>query len=357
VVLAILILFVSGSIGVATTKPLWYDELVTLYVAAQPDVGHIWTALKAGVDLNPPLYILTVHFANRVFGIGAVATRLPATVGFLVLIVCVFSFLRTRFFLSIATFGALIPALSGMAVYAYEGRSYGVVLGCAGLAMVCWQRTLDHPSARAPVVGLGVALTALLSAHFYAPLVLIPFGVAQMTHDATQRSIAWRVWSVLGFATLSLLGWLPLMRSASLWRVGFWAQPASSQLVTFYANTLSPLGVPIAAGLMFVAALAPLIRTDGPDKSDWSANSGFQFHEIIFAAAMTFIPVLGWFIGRWVTGAWTDRYAASAVIGIALLLGAALHLCGRRASVVLCSVVFALFAARELKSPTHIMRS
>ena len=42
-------------------RPLWYDELFTLYVASEPTLRDVLRALLSGADTNPPLdYVLRV---------------------------------------------------------------------------------------------------------------------------------------------------------------------------------------------------------------------------------------------------------------------------------------------------------
>lgn len=138
--LAICAVFAAGSLSAAIIKPLWFDELITYYVATQPDVSHLWGALATGADQTPPVYHLLVHAANRLFGPGALATRLPATLGVLAVVPSLFVFLRFRVSVAAAITGALVPLLAASGAYAYEGRAYGVVLGLSAVAIVCWQR-------------------------------------------------------------------------------------------------------------------------------------------------------------------------------------------------------------------------
>src|SRR4051794_23381968 len=42
----------------ATTKPLWFDELYSFYLAGLPSFGDFWASLRSGYELNPPLLFL-----------------------------------------------------------------------------------------------------------------------------------------------------------------------------------------------------------------------------------------------------------------------------------------------------------
>jgi len=39
----------------AAGKPFWHDEIFTLVAADLPSVPTLWTALRDGLDLSPPL--------------------------------------------------------------------------------------------------------------------------------------------------------------------------------------------------------------------------------------------------------------------------------------------------------------
>src|SRR5260370_4373537 len=125
------VIYAAGTFARIATRPLWHDELFPLYVAGLPNIPSIWQALVKGVDTNPPLYVLLVHWLSRLVGSGAVATRLPAAIGFGVMCVCLFICVRPRFGFATAPPAAVIPIISGAGLYAYEELTYGGVLRCA----------------------------------------------------------------------------------------------------------------------------------------------------------------------------------------------------------------------------------
>src|SRR5690348_4567977 len=78
-------LFLGGTGLIAARKPLWYDELFTVYLARLSRPGELWSALAGGTDLNPPLGYLACRATERFLGENALAVRLPALLGFWVL--------------------------------------------------------------------------------------------------------------------------------------------------------------------------------------------------------------------------------------------------------------------------------
>jgi hypothetical protein len=54
----------------ASRKLFWFDELFTLYISRLPDMATLWSALKQGVDHNPPLFYAVTRFSGSLFGEG-----------------------------------------------------------------------------------------------------------------------------------------------------------------------------------------------------------------------------------------------------------------------------------------------
>ena len=97
-----------GTLGRDVRRPLWHDEIFTQYVASASATAGLWNVLSTGVDLNPPLYYLCVRIAAAIVGYGAVATRLPSTLGFLVACLALYVFMRRR----VHPWFAIVAALS-----------------------------------------------------------------------------------------------------------------------------------------------------------------------------------------------------------------------------------------------------
>ena len=54
------ILYLAVTCLVAAQKPLWNDELYTLYIVRLPGVSDVWAALSTGAEQIPPFfYVLT----------------------------------------------------------------------------------------------------------------------------------------------------------------------------------------------------------------------------------------------------------------------------------------------------------
>ena len=67
-----------GAFGKASSKPFWFDELFSWYVAKLPSLSGIWNALYEGVEPHPALHYFLIRASHGVFGTGELATRIPA---------------------------------------------------------------------------------------------------------------------------------------------------------------------------------------------------------------------------------------------------------------------------------------
>ena len=210
----------------AARKPLWYDELVVLHVARLRTLADLWAALRAGADFNPPLYHVATHGTFAVLGAGSLATRLPAMIGFWVMALSLFRFVGRRCGPLYGWVGLLFPLTTGAyGLYAYEGRSYGAVLGCCGLALVCWQSAAEGERRGIALAGLALSLGAAVASHYYAVLLFIPLLLGEMVRWLSRRRVdpAMGLALLAGLVPLALL--LPLIQEAMAYRHSFWARP------------------------------------------------------------------------------------------------------------------------------------
>src|SRR5262245_62003007 len=96
----------------AGAKPFWHDELYTVLASRFP-IPTLWRASLDGFDLAPPLNTILTKMAHAVWGVGPVATRLPAIAGFWSACLILFVIVRRRANVLAALSAALIPIFSG----------------------------------------------------------------------------------------------------------------------------------------------------------------------------------------------------------------------------------------------------
>lgn len=321
ILLIVCLLIGTGAFGRALAKPVWHDEIFTIYLATELPTGELWGALASGVDLNPPLYYVLVRGLWRIGFSDVLAARMPSLLGFLLASVTVFIFVRRRFGTWAATASAVAPALTGAGIYAYEGRAYGLMLGFAGAAILAWQgRGEPRWRALAPVL-CAASLAAGALTHYYYVLILLPLAAGEAARTLRTRRIDWPMLTAFGAGVLPLVAILPLIRAAREFSSGFWSAPDVALLTDFLQGLLLPLSL---LAIPMVGAVA-LVRTSVGAASVVSGErdprDGFSVEEQVLVLALLCLPLVGFALAVLVTGAFHGRYVLPAVLGVALTVG------------------------------------
>ena len=306
--------YLPPTLLLASRKPLWNDELFTFYIARVPKLRDIWGALLTGAEQIPPAF----YWLTRVFlGNSAdshAAIRLPEILGFWLMGVCLIAIVSRRAPLAYGVVAALAPLFTGAYVYAFEARPYGVVLGLAALALVCWQRA-GARRGKLWTAGLGVTLAAAVSTHYYAVLLFVPLAAAEAIHAWLLRRVRWSVWIALALGAAPLLFYLPLIRGARTYSGTFWARPGAGSIAEFVTFLFGQSALPLAAVLAW-AGLHVLVR--------WKAGAPpegrpqLPLEEVAAVLGYMALPALAVVLGKAATGAYTHRYALPAVIGVSV---------------------------------------
>jgi hypothetical protein len=327
----------------ALAKPLWYDELFTYYMSRLPGIRTIWSALKDGADLNPPLLYLATSAAHRMFGDGLLATRLPAILGFLTMLVCLFVFVSRRCGASYGFAAMLLAALSGAYTFSYEARSYGMVLGFCGISLITWQAAADRRRRFWALAGLGLSVGAALLTHCYAVLILLPLAAGEITRSFTRKRLDWHVWIALIFGSCTAGVYLPLLAAShrlALDNVTF--RPTLRVLIECYGMLIGPLAGPV---LLALAVVVVSRSSGGESPAGRPILQGFKFYEIVAALTLVFIPVVALLIAIFVSHVFMPRYGLAAVIGFSILFAwfAREYTADRRITGAVVSYLFAFW--------------
>ena len=342
-----------GTLGRDVRRPLWHDEIFTQYVASASATAGLWNVLSTGVDLNPPLYYLCVRIAAAIVGEGAVATRLPSTLGFLVACLALYVFMRRRVHPWFAIVAALSPPLTEAVIYAYEGRPYGLLLGLSAVALAAWQWRSERRGS-APLILCGLALAAAAFTHFYAVLMVLPLAAGEATRVFIRRRIDWAMWMVLGFAIgVPLLLLRPLVRAARQFAATFWSGPTTEKVMLFYRELPEPLALLLIIAVACMA-ISVVVWPDGAgDKDtlglrrDASRRTGLQPDEAAATVVMAFLPFIG-FVVALKTGAFHGRYVIQTVLALGILVawGFSVLISSRRHAAILLVTLFVAFGGR-----------
>ncbi len=294
----------------AARVKFWGDEVLTFHAAGLPSLSAIWSFLNRGLELNPPLGLLLVAWSERIFGRNELGTRLPSIVAFWIMSLCLYAFLRRRLPFSFAIAGMLFPLLTSAARFSYEARPYGLVLGLAGVALVCWQAAADGRKRPVALPGLAASLAAALCCHPLAVTLALPFLAGEVTRSIQRRRLDVLMWCAFAAATPPL--WI-LWKLKSAAHAASFAQNVVHPLYTAgltYFLILLPAIVPAAAAILLLL----LSRADPEIRAE--ANRGMPRYELAALIGFVAIPLAAVPIST-LGGPYWHRYSMNAVIGMA----------------------------------------
>ena len=314
------ILYFAITLAIASQRLLWYDELFTVELARLPSTGDIWQELACGTDLLPPLGCLLSRWSMGLCGDNAVAARLPAVIGVWLLCLSLYFLARRWTAPAYALAATLLPlATVAWRPYALEARPYGVVLGLAGLALVCWHEAAAGRGRPWTLAGLAASLAAALSCHYYAVLLFIPILVGEAVRGWQRRrlDVPMAVTLAAGGSVLLLLR--PLIDGARAHVPVFPGTPEWSGLVYFYKFVLEFDLLPIVA-LLVLLAMFPRGQGRRTERS-----AGPAAYELAALAALVALPVFGLVLAKTVTNAFYARYVLAAIIGLVLVVVLTAH--------------------------------
>jgi hypothetical protein len=352
------VLYVVGTAGRASQKLLWHDELFTLYLTRLPSVHDVFVTLAAGTDGVPPLFHLFTRLVGSWFGYGLVGIRLPSIAGFLVAVICLYAFVSKRCGPLYGLVASVIPIASDAYIYAYEARPYGMVLGCAGLALISWQSATSGIRRRLALSMLFASVATAMSLHYYAVLLLAPLGAGELVRAWQRRRIDWPVWWTLAATLLALVVHLPLVRAARSVATGLFSRVTPRLVADAYENVLVPLVVPAMFVLVLVAVVQAFVAPESDQVED-DRNPAPPEYEWVAMLTLAALPAVAAALGALVSGAFVPRYALSWILGFSALVSWTISVVSRQPRIVgtiAVTVGLGWVAAKELSSARLLLR-
>lgn len=327
--LAVVLAFSLGLLGGAAARlPFWYDESLTVRLSRLRLPGELWAALTAGFEFNPPLIYVATKTARLLPGPETLTARLPGLVGYLLLALSLFVFLRRRLGAWFAVSAiALLPLADYTVRYAIEARAYMLLLGVSGCSLAFWQRTADR-SARFAPLGLTLTTAAVLLLHVWGILLLLALAVGEGIEWVRTRRLRWRVvWAVA--AAMPALALYPvLLRASKTVMFGGTAYaPATDKLLAAFRSDV-PRPRVVAAALV-AALLAGWWEQRRRNASEPPEGSGLEPAELGVMIALLCSPLVPYVYAVAAKGAFMTRYAMFALPAAVSLLGVLLHTLGQ----------------------------
>jgi uncharacterized membrane protein len=338
---------------IAAKSVVTNDELFTLYIARLPSFRDVWAALATGAEQTPPFFYAVSRADIRLLGTSGLALRLPEMLAFALMCACLYCIVARRTSAIYGLLAALLPLMTTAFNYTFDARAYALVLGFSALGLLCWLWAADGRRRTLALAGLAVSMAAAISSHYYAVLCLVPLGLGEVARSLRRKKIDAMVWIALLLSLSPLVAFLPLIESARKFAPHFWAKPHWSSMAYFYEHfLLTPSAVPLMAVFLVVVVFAEF-RQRRVDSEGVRISSNVPSHEIAAVIGYLLIPVVGVVLAKTAIGAFSDRYALPAVIGLSVAIAWGLYSLLEGRSAMACGLALllcALLAVKELQT-------
>jgi hypothetical protein len=334
--------FLACLIVIDIGAKMWTDELFTLYIAQQASPAEIVKSIKEGCDGAPPLYPIIVHWILPLFKNDALAIRLPSTIGFSVMIICLLAFCRRRLPAAYSIIATLF-ACDACLYYSTEGRGYGVILGCTAAALLCWQTAAECHRRSVAIPLLALCLALMISMHYYALFFLGPLFLAEMVRAWTSRKLDFGILAAMIPAVVVLGLHYPLFKAGAQYQAHFWSKGGIGMVEPFYTY--------FSHRMLYFGALAMVVVAVFPKSPGPVQEAHIPIHESMFIGALAALPIFVITASKYATHMFVDRYLCWAAIGLALVACALIFRAVRGridVALTLLSVLLALAVLREV---------
>lgn len=320
--IAFLVLTAAISLVVSHYRLLWFDEYLMLNTDSVHSLRQLVRVQRtAQLSLDPFAYHLFAYLAIRVFGLGTFALRLPSLLGFLLMQVCLFRFVRRIASERAALFAMIFPSVLYVQYFAVDGRPYGLQLGLYALVLLCWQSAVRRESGRAAALTtLAIALAIVVNTHFFAFLLLIPLYAAEAVRVMQRRRVDWAMLVALGIGTAAVALTLPFAHGAAVFREHYIALNVNAGVIPLIYRTLLvfPDGV---NGIGRASYLAVLIFgfVWGCVRLVRRPVQGMTRPEYVLLITLAALPFFGWGLAAFVTHSIFARYVIGTTLGMVML--------------------------------------
>ena len=304
----------------ATRVFFWNDELFSVYLCRLPTLSRVLKAVRAGVDFNQPLFYVLTRASNTLFGEGLIATRFPGILGFWISCLSLFCFVNHRVGPRGGLVAMALPLTTGAFYTACQARSYGIVLGFSGLALVSWQMSMEQPLPNYWLLAFSLFLMAAFMAHCYALLIAIPFALAEMFGVFWFKQVNWLMWiAIITPALAACLSFVPSLRA-------YRRLTKDTVFPSLFPARLSETGkayaflfgrcIPMLSVVIVLFALdspaRALVRSQAPE---------VIWREMILAVSFLAVPIFAVALGKIAGGPFLPRYCISAIFGFSVVVG------------------------------------
>ena len=355
--ISMILLTACVSLAWSHYRLLYRDEFWEMWTDRISSIGQIiGIQLTNTVCLDPLAYHVLGHACIRAFGANTFAIRLPALLSVLLMQVCLFIFVRRIATERTAVFAMGFPALTCAMGYSMEGRPYGLVLACFGVAMVSWQTAAHRETGRTfSLVTLGAAVALALNTQYFGVLLLGPLCVAELFRTLQRKRFDLAMISSLVLGSTAVVLALPFMKAAKELRGPYGGGfPSPKTIIWAYIWTLANHTGTKLDRVMFVLVclLVGISLWACGRQLRRKALSSWKPEEV-FLITLAALPFLGYVVALFASPVLEPRFVIGVVIGISALTALGLFSLDsseRYEKLLLC----ALFLTLGLTGITHV---
>ena len=305
------VFYFATSIYIASHRPFWIDEILTVEIAQLPDYRTIWSAVTHGVDGGSPVYDVVVRTFDKLVGNTEVAARLPSVLAMVAGMLIVFDCARRLTDNLHGLIALSILTCSFLPYYGHEARAYAIYFMLAALSLWLWVHAPDGKQSSAVLFGAVIFLAVTM--HYYAVLLLAPYALWEISRWKPWRRPSWKLMAGVLGAVVALALLSPAIVSFAPVAAGYAriAGPAPVDGLRAAFPTMFPDGLWLLAGIAVWIALAVTKDNDAilPQPMQPSETVGWLF---------LCIPLAGFVVTELKASPFMSRYFIGAMPGVAI---------------------------------------
>lgn len=300
-------------LGHSRRKPMWLDETLFLWIASRDSYAQIWSALREGINLDPPLAHLLAHHFFQIFGQSPAVARLPAMLGFLIMCLSIAACVRKSAGTLYGCAALVLPFSTSLWPYAFEARPYGLTFGFCALTLFCWQKACEPGSGWRWPAAFSAALAGALSSHFFAVFLLVAIFAAEVLEFYFTRKLSCRRIAATIAGTLPLLAFWPILRAGREFAGAYFARASWLGMLGFFEEHARQAGI----GLVLLFVFASLTYLFNPSFGAPSPHGGSPDlrRSLAFSLGLVGIPLVVLVAGLLSTGVFLSRYVMYSTVG------------------------------------------
>jgi len=240
-------------------QSFWYDEAFTPVHVLHASLSATLRDVSR-TENSPPLWYLLEWLDYRILGSGEIALRLPSALAGIATVPVGWAIGQLLAGRRAAIATAALVAVNPLFVwYSQEARDYSLFVLTGALAILCFLRLRELPSARR-AGAFAIAGVLALATHYFAVFLLAPMALWLLAEPATRR-ICLAPLAAIAAAGVALIPLIIAQGGHGTQWIGRWPLSERLQAIPQYYLTGNS-GAPLGHGVELLLAL-PILATVG----------------------------------------------------------------------------------------------